>query len=111
MSGLSGVSNHCRERSFLIWAAVGFFPLAMWGFLGGSAGLLQVVSGEADDRLDKSVLGSRIGLPVVAIARSKIELQPKIPFCLIGAAPQIVPEQQGTLPRIVCGFQDMDVMR
>ena len=29
MSGLSGLSNHCRERSFLIWAAVGFFPLAI----------------------------------------------------------------------------------
>jgi hypothetical protein len=29
MSGLSGLSNHWRERSFLIWAALGFFPLAM----------------------------------------------------------------------------------
>src|SRR5436190_1992618 len=29
MSGLSGLSNHCRERSFLIWAAVGFFPLCI----------------------------------------------------------------------------------
>src|SRR5436190_15522841 len=29
MSGLSGLSNHCRERSFLIWAAVGFFPLGI----------------------------------------------------------------------------------
>src|SRR5262249_7698764 len=29
MSGLSGLSNHCRERSFLIWAAVGFFALAI----------------------------------------------------------------------------------
>src|SRR5262244_2044404 len=29
MSGLSGLSNHCRERSFLIWATVGFFALAI----------------------------------------------------------------------------------
>src|SRR5262249_17126785 len=29
MSGLSGLSNHCRERSFLIWAVVGFFALAI----------------------------------------------------------------------------------
>src|SRR5262245_54133281 len=29
MSGLSGLSNHCRERSFLIWAAVGFFGLGI----------------------------------------------------------------------------------
>src|SRR6476660_8159740 len=34
MSGLSGLSNHCRERSFLIWAAVGFLWLGI--------GVLQV---------------------------------------------------------------------
>ena len=29
MSGLSGLSNHCRDRSFLICAAVGFLGLGM----------------------------------------------------------------------------------
>jgi hypothetical protein len=27
MSGLAGLSNHWRERSFLIWAAVGFLGI------------------------------------------------------------------------------------
>jgi hypothetical protein len=29
MSGLSGLSNHLRERSFLIWEAVGFFVMSV----------------------------------------------------------------------------------
>ena len=66
MSGLSGLSNHWRERSFLIWAAVGFLPLAIVAF--PPVGQQRVRLAPSRNRPTK-VLGRRKGRPDVAIAR------------------------------------------
>src|SRR5215471_9759397 len=71
MSGLSGLSNHRRERSFLIWAAVGFFALAIGVSSGDQwtrCGCLDEMAGGLDDRGPSASLpiANLLALPGIA---------------------------------------------